>query len=264
MPAIDISEHVCIHYEEVNPAGSPPVLLLHGLGSAGADWLFQFEALSGAGFRVLAPDLRGFGRSSAPPEVTVKAMADDMALFLQKLNAHPAHVVGISMGGTVALQLALDHPELVGKLVLVNTFARMKLASLRDALYLFTRLLLSSFMGPEKQAEMVARRVFPRPEHETLRKNLRQRILHTNPCSYRSALKSLQKFDVFHRLGELKMPVLVVTGAEDTTVPPRVQEEMARAIPGAQHVIVERSGHGVIADNPEAFNKILLEFLTGA
>ncbi len=264
MPAVDISEHVCIHYEEVNPAGSPPVLLLHGLGSAGADWAFQFEALSGAGFRVLAPDLRGFGRSSAPPKVTVKAMADDMAIFLRKLNAYPAHVVGISMGGTVALQLALDHPELVSKLVLVNTFARMKFTSPGEIVYLFTRLFLASLLGPEKQAEMVAGRVFPHPGQENLRNNLRQRILHTNPCSYRSALQSLREFDVSHRLRELSMPVLVVTGAEDTTVPPRLQEEMAKAIPGARQVVVEGSGHGVIADNPEAFNRILLEFLTGA
>lgn len=264
MPAVDISEHVCIHYEEVNPQGSYPVLLLHGLGSAGADWFFQFEALSGAGFRVLAPDLRGFGRSSAPPKVTVKAMADDMALFLKKLDAHPAHVVGISMGGTVALQLALDYPELVSKLVLVNTFARMKFTSLKEILYLFTRLLITSFMGPEKQAEMVARRVFPHPGQETLRNNLRQRILHTNPCSYRSALQSLQRFDVFNRLRELSMPVLVITGAEDTTVSPKIQEEMAKAIPNAKHVVVEGSGHGIIADNPEVFNRILLEFLRGS
>lgn len=264
MPVVDISEYLCIHYEEVNPQGSPPVLLLHGLGSAGADWLFQFEALSGAGFRVLAPDLRGFGRSSAPPKVTVKAMADDMAIFLKKLNAHPAYVVGISMGGTVALQLALDHPEFVSKLVLVNTFARMKFTSPREILYLLTRLLIASLVGPEKQAEMVAKRVFPHPGQETLRNNLKQRILHTNPCSYRSALQSLWKFDVFNRLKELKMPVLVITGAEDTTVPPKVQEEMARAIPNARHVVVEGSGHGVIADNPEVFNMILLEFLKGS
>nr|ABN58716.1 esterase [uncultured organism] len=264
MPAVDISEHVCIHYEEVNPAGSPPVLLLHGLGSAGADWFFQFEALSGAGFRVLAPDLRGFGRSSAPPKITVKAMADDTAIFLKKLNAHPAHVVGISMGGTVALQLALDHPELVSKLVLVNTFARLKFTSPKEVLYLLTRLLVASLMGPEKQAEMVARRVFPHPGQETLRNNLRQRILHTNPYSYRSALQSLQKFDVSHRLKELKMPVLVITGAEDTTVPPKVQEEMAKAIPNARHVVVEGSGHGIIADNPQTFNRILIEFLRGS
>lgn len=260
MPAIDLSDTLCLHYEEVNPTGAPPVLLLHGLGSAGGDWLMQFGPLSAAGYRVLAPDLRGFGRSSAPPEVTVPAMAEDMALFLKQIGAVPAHVVGISMGGTVALQLALDHPETVRKLVLVNTFARLRFG-LREGLYFLRRSFLARLKGPAGQAEMVAQQVFPRPDQEMMRQNLYRRIIQTNPCAYRSAMQSLMRFDVTARLGELRMPVLVVTGAEDTTVPPPIQSDMARDIPGARHVIVEGSGHGIIADNPDAFNRILLEFL---
>ncbi len=261
MPAIDISEFLCLHYEEVNPGGAPPVLLLHGLGSVGADWRFQFDALAGAGYRVLAPDLRGFGRSSAPPEVTVPAMAGDMVHLLARLGAVPAHVVGLSMGGVVALQLAIDHPEVVRRLVLVNTFARLRPQSLSGWFYWLLRAVLTRFIGPEKQAAMVAQRVFPRPEHEEMRRNLYQHIIHTNPCAYRSAMQALRRFDVRSRLGELQMPVLVVTGSEDTTVSPPVQKEMAQHIPGARHVIVEGSGHGVIADNPDAFNRILLQFL---
>jgi len=261
MPTVDLSEYLCIHYEEANPQGAPPVLLLHGLGSAGGDWLFQLEALAGAGYRALAPDLRGFGRSSAPPKVTVKAMADDMALFLRKVEAVPAHVVGISMGGAVALQLALDHPEAVRKLVLVNTFARLKPRSLNEALYLLARTVIAVFLSPQKQAAMVAKRIFPRPEQESLRKKLYQRIINTNPCAYRAAMASLRRFNVVERLGELKMPTLVVTGSEDTTIPPEAQEELVRNIPGARQVLIEGGGHAVIADSSEAFNRALLDFL---
>ncbi|MBC7227119.1 MAG: alpha/beta hydrolase [Thermoflexales bacterium] len=261
MPAIDLSETLCLHYEEVNPTGAPPVLLLHGLGSAGGDWVMQFGSLSRAGYWVLAPDLRGFGRSSAPPEVTVQAMAEDMALFLERMDAVPAHVVGISMGGTVAQQLALDHPEMVRRLVLVNTFACLRPKSMSGWLYFLARTVLSSLVGPERQAEMVARRLFPRPDQQLLRENIIRRINQANPCAYRSAMRSLMRFDTTGRLGELRMPVLVVTGAEDTTVPPPVQSALARGIPGARHVVVEGSGHGIIADNPGEFNRILLEFL---
>jgi len=261
MPAIDLSDFLCLHYEEVNPTGAPPVLLLHGLGSAGGDWLLQFGPLAQAGYRVLAPDMRGFGRSSAPPVVTVQAMAGDMVLFLERMGAVPAHVVGISMGGTVAQQLALDHPEMVRRLVLVNTFARLRPQSLSGWLYFLARAALSNLVGPERQAEMVARRLFPRPDQQLLRENIVRRITQTNPCAYRSAMRSLMRFDVTGRLGELRMPVLVVTGAEDTTVPPPVQRALAQGIPGARHVVVEGSGHGIIADNPDAFNRILLEFL---
>lgn len=273
MPAIDLSDFLCLHYEEVNPAGSPPVLLLHGLGSAGGDWLLQFGPLSAAGYRVLAPDMRGFGRSSAPPEVTVQVMAEDMALFLERMGAVPAHVVGISMGGTVAQQLALDHPEMVRRLVLVNTFARLRLQSLSGWLYFWARTILSGWryfwartilsspVGPERQAEMVARWLFPRLDHQLLREIVVRRITQTNPCAYRSAMRSLMRFDVTGRLGELRIPVLVITAAEDTIVPPSVQRALAQGIPGARHVVVEGSGHGIIADNPDTFNRILLEFL---
>lgn len=264
MPVIDLSDILCLHYEEVNPTGAPPVLMLHGLGSAGADWMFQFGPLAEAGYRVLAPDLRGFGRSSAPPEVTAQAMAEDMALFLERIAAIPAHVVGISMGGAVALLLALDHPEVVRSLVLVNTCARLRPRRAGEWLYILRRAFLTFFLGPDKQAKLVAQRVFPRPEQEALRTGLYQRIIHTNPCAYRSAMRSMMRFDVTARLGELRMPVLVVTGSEDTTVPPPLQQEMAQRIPGARQVVVEGSGHGVSIDNPEAFNRILLEFLKEA
>ncbi len=261
MPAIDLSDTLCLHYEEANPTGSPPVLLLHGLGSAGGDWMLQFGPLTDAGYRALAPDLRGFGRSSAPPEVTIQAMAEDMALFLEQMTAAPAHVVGISMGGAVAQQLALDHPEMVRRLVLVNTAAHLRPRNLSGWLYVLARAVLAFVISPERQAELVAKRLFPRPEQEVLRKNIYQRIVRTNPCAYRSAMRSIMRLDLRGRLGELRMPVLVVTGAEDTTVPPPVQEELARGIPGARHVVVEGSGHGIIVDNPVAFNRILLEFL---
>lgn len=263
MPAIDLSDVLCLHYEEVNPSGSPPVLLIHGLGSAGGDWAFQFGPLAEAGYRVLAPDMRGFGRSSAPPEVTVQAMAQDMACFLGRVNAVPAHVVGISMGGAIALQLALDHPETVRRLVLVNTFARIRPLGLGGWLYFATRALQTFLAGPKRQAQQVARYVFPHPHQQVLRENLIRRISQTNPCAYRAAMRSLMRFDVRHRLGELRMPVLVVTGAEDTTVPPSIQRTLAQGIPGARHVVVEGSGHGTIADSPETFNRILLEFLGG-
>jgi pimeloyl-ACP methyl ester carboxylesterase len=103
------------------------VLLLHGLGVNGSSWALQFPALAEAGFRPVAPDARGFGQSSYPGgAMTVARMAEDMSALLEALHLVPAHVVGISMGGVLALQLALTRPEMIEKLVLVNTFARLR------------------------------------------------------------------------------------------------------------------------------------------
>lgn len=261
MPELTLPHGVTIHYEEHHPEGSPAVLLLHGLGSAGADWLLQFEPLVQAGYRVLAPDLRGFGRSSWPGHTSVQAMAGDVALLLRELGAAPAHVVGISMGGTVALQLALDQPDLVRRLALVNTFARLRPQGLSGYLYFPLRIVLMYTLGMERQARLVAARIFPRPDQEELREQLIQRILQADPRAYRAAMWALMRFNVEGRLGEIRVPTLVVTGDQDTTVPPAAQRRLVEGIPGAQQVIIAGGGHGVIADSPDEFNRVLSSFL---
>ena len=261
MPELHLPNSVTIHYEEYHPSGSPTVLLLHGLGSAGADWLLQFKPLGEAGYHVLAPDLRGFGQSSWPGHTSVTAMADDMAVLLRELEAAPAHVVGISMGGTVALQLALDHPDLVRRLVLVNTFARLRPQGIGGYLYFPLRMLLMYTVGLERQARLVSRRIFPKPDQAVLRMQLYQRIVHTDPRAYRATMWALLRFNVEPRLHEIRVPTLVITGAEDTTVPPAAQRRLVAGIPGAQQIVIPGSGHAVILDNPVAFNQALLSFL---
>ncbi len=264
MPELTLSQNLTIHYEEHNPDGSPAVVLLHGLGSAGADWLLQFEPLTQTGYRVLAPDLRGFGQSSWPGQTSVEAMAGDVSRLLRRVDAAPAHVVGISMGGAVALQLALDQPDLVRRLALVNTFARLRPQGLSGYLYFPLRFLLVYTLGMERQARLVAARIFPRPDQEELRQQLIRRILQADPRGYRAAMWALARFNVEGRLAELRVPTLVVTGAEDTTVPAAAQRRLAEGIPGAQHVIIQGGGHGVIADSPDEFNRVLVDFLQGS
>ena len=250
-----------VHFEEANPTGSPPVVLLHGLGSAGEAWQLQFGPLADLGFRVVAPDMPGFGWSPWPGgEVSVKRMADLVAQFMDGVGASPAHVVGISMGGTVALQLALDHARRVRSLVLVNTFAHLRPRSLGEWAYFLARIVIARVVGPKRQAEMVARRILPRPEHAEARDVLRRHILQADPNVYRGMMSALFRFDVRDRLSEIRVPTLVVTGSEDTTVAPAIQEEMARRIPGARHVIIEGAGHAVIVDSSDKFNEVLTAF----
>lgn len=261
MPEISLSSNVTIHYEEHNPAGAPAVLLLHGLGSAGSDWLLQFPPLVTAGYRALAPDLRGFGRSSWPGNTSVPLMARDMAALLGGLDAGPAHVVGISMGGTVALQLALDHPDRVRRLVLVNTFARLRPQGLSGYLYFPLRMVLMYTLGIDAQARAVTQRIFPHPDQDELRAELYQRIVNTNPQAYRSSMWALGRFNAEHRLRDLHILTLVLTSDEDTTVPPATQRRLAERIPGARQIVIPGAGHAVIADHPDEFNESLLSFL---
>jgi pimeloyl-ACP methyl ester carboxylesterase len=222
----------------------------------------QLPALSAAGFRPIAPDTPGFGQSRYDGAGwSFRRMAAHMAALLEELGAGPAHVVGLSMGGVIAQQLALDFPHLVCKLVLVSTFSFLQPDNLSGWIYFMRRALLVSTLGLPAQARLVARRVFPAEEHAPLRDMLVDTISRADPRAYRRAMLSLGTFDSRKRLREIRQPSLVVTGAVDTTVLPVRQKMLAQSIPGAAHQVIQQAGHAVPVDQAEIFNQVLLEFL---
>lgn len=261
MPRLTLSAGLSLNYLEINPAGARTVLLLHGFGAAGVSWQEQCTRLAQAGYRTLAPDLRGFGQSSFPGHTSIPAMAQDMAELLRRTGTAPAAVVGISMGGTVALQLTLDFPELVHRLVLVNTFARLRPEGLRDWSYFFLRFAILHTLGLSAQARLVARHMFPRPDQQHVRESLYRQIIQSNPRAYRQVMRALASFDVESRLSEIRMPTLVITGARDTTIAPSNQQPLLERIPTARRVVLADANHAAPSDAPEAFARAVAGFL---
>ncbi|MDP3046203.1 MAG: alpha/beta hydrolase [Chloroflexota bacterium] len=252
-----------LFYRDHNPGGHPAVLLIHGLGATSDSWQLQAPALAAAGYRVVVPDLPGFGRSPVSFPVTVPRMAAGLDHLLRSLNAAPAHVVGISMGGAVALQFAVDFPQSVAKLVLVNTLARLQPKHLAGWLAFASRLLLVYLTGLPAQARVISERIFPKPGQEALRQGLYKQILQADPRVYRAAILALGRLNLLPRLAGLRVPTLVVTAQDDRTIAPANQAQLL-AIPGSRQVVVANAGHGVIAERPEIFNRELLAFLTAA
>lgn len=261
MPTVELPTGVRLYYQDPNPQGGPPVLLLHGLGATADSWTFQFPALIQAGMRPIAPDMRGFGRSSYPGSWTMQEVVNDLTGLLDRLEVSSAHIVGISLGGAVTLAFGLMQPARTRSLTLVNTFARLRPRQARNYPYFLLRFLLVWLLKPEIQARMVARRIFPRPEQEDLRQALIMQVAHANPKAYRAAMWHLARFNVYPHLGKIRVPTLVVTGGRDTTVVPEVQQELVEGIPGARHEVFPESGHGVTAEEPEAFNRLLVSFI---
>ena len=260
MPEIDLGPRGRLHYIDTDQSGKA-VVLLHGLGADGSSWGLQIPALFELGFRVLAPDAPGFGQSTFigdPPGIS--QTADLYAEWFACLNLRKPHLVGISMGGVIALQLALDRPQLVDRLVLVNTFARFQIRP-QTWLYYLKRFLLVSYAGPKAQAQSVAKRIFPDPEDIDYRNELVRQILQADPRAYRNAMVSMSRFNVLHRLPSINLPTLVVTGGRDTTVPERMQASMAKRIPAARQVVITTAGHALTIDEPEQFNNLLMNFL---
>ncbi len=251
-----------LHYLDPNPAGNPVVLLLHGLGADANSWILQIPALSTAGFRPIAVDIPGFGQSPFDGNGwSIRRVAADMADLLEELQSGPAHIVGLSLGGTIAQQFAMDSPLLTRKLVLVSTFAVLRPDNLSGWYYFIQRFILVYTHGLPAQAKVVAQRIFPDPRDEQVRKILVETISRADPRVYRKAMASLGLFNSVNRLIEIKAPTLVVTGAEDTTVNPARQRLLVDGIPNARQVIVPNAGHAVPVDQRERFNKELLEFL---
>ncbi len=239
----------------------PAVLLIHGLGSCAEDWWLQFPAFAGR-YRVVAPDLRGHGRTDRPTSpCTIPQMAEDVAGLMRGLGIGAAHVVGLSLGGLVAQALAVHHPSRVRSLVLVNTFARLRPRGFRSWWTLLRRTLALLTGGLEKQAEVVARGMFPHPGQETVRRAALERLRANDPAAYWAAIQAAARFDGRNDLARIHVPTLVVAGAEDTTVHLAAKEELAAGIPGARLEVIPRSGHATPVDRPAVFNRLVLRFL---
>ncbi len=239
----------------------PPLVLLHGLGSSRNDWLLQLPIFI-ARFRTIAVDLRGHGGSPRPPgPYRIEHMAADVTRLLRRIDAQPAHVLGISLGGAVAQQVALDYPEMVRSLTLVNTAARFAAGSWRQRLMGAQRLAMVYLGGMDRAAETVAARLFPKPEQTLLRRETVERIRHNDPAAYRATLWAIARFDVRARLGGIVCPTLVVAGDRDTTVPLAAKRLLAERIPHSRLEVVADSGHATPVDQPEAFNRAVVRFL---
>lgn len=253
-----------LHYDvRAGPAGATPVLLLHGLGSCAEDWGLQQAALT-ARYPTIAPDLRGHGASAgAPGWPTMADHARDAAALLKHLGMQPAHVVGLSLGGAVGLQLALDAPQAVRSLTLVNSFARWRPG--QGGWWRGTQRTFLALTGQmERNARHIAHGLFPREDQEFLRRAAEMRIAGNSSREYFRNLMCVARFDLRRRLVEIGCPVLVVAGDRDATVPLEAKAELANRIPGARMVLVADAGHATPIDAAEEFNRLLLDFLATA
>jgi 3-oxoadipate enol-lactonase len=263
MPFIIISPRIKLYYKDLNPSGNPAVLLLHGLGATHESWAFQVPVLINENYRVIIPDLRGFGQSTyGGRSHTIRDMAADVIALMDAEELTSAHVVGISMGGAIALQIACDYPGRVQRLVLVNAFAHLRPQSLKKLLYFATRFILIHTLGLPTQARFVTKRLLPNPDQEMLRESLLDQILQSDPRGYRATMRALARFNLKDCLPHILSETLVISGEQDLTVPLLTQQLLAEKIPTACQVIISGAGHAVTGEKPEEFNQVLIQFLS--
>ncbi|MGC9335676.1 MAG: alpha/beta fold hydrolase [Anaerolineae bacterium] len=257
MPIMQIRD-VELHYQ-ITGQGDP-LLFIHGLGSSARDWQYQIEPFSRS-YRVVALDVRGHGQSSKPPgPYSIPLFAADTAELIRALQPVPTHVVGISMGGMIGLQLAVDAPDLVRSLVVVNAGPEMIVRTGRERWQLVQRQLIVRVLGMRKMGEVLGRRLFPKPEQGNLRQLFAQRWAENDPRAYREAMKALIGWSVADRLADIACPVLVVAADQDYT-PVESKAAYVRRLPRGELRVIEDSRHATPVEHPEQFNQVLSDFL---
>ena len=247
-----------LHYE-IHGRGQP-VLLVHGLGSSTRDWEYQLPVLK-QHFQVISLDLRGHGRSDKPRErYSIAGFAEDVGALIRHLELPPVHLVGISMGAMVGFQLAVDQPQLLRSLTVVNSGPEVKAHSLRDWLEIAKRWSLSRLLSMEQIANGLGRLLFPKAEQQALREKIQQRWPENDKRAYLSALDAIIGWSVREHLGRISCPCLVVSADRDYTSVASKQAYV-QELPHGRLVVIEDSRHATPMDQPEAFNQCLLAFL---
>ena len=226
------------------------LVFIHGAGGSRLIWDRQVVELSGA-YRVTAVDLPGHGRSGPPGRRTIGEYAVDVATYLTKAGSWPAVLVGHSMGGAIALTVALEQPELVSGLVLVSTGARLRVSPV----------VLEGLVNDSEAAmKLINDFAFGPDAGARLREVGESAIRKAGPETLLGDLRACDAFDAMGRLSSVGVPALVICGTEDRLTPIKYAGFLASGIPGARLETVDGAGHMVMLERPAAVSQAIGQF----
>lgn len=249
---------ISLYYEEEGKG--EPLILLHGLGSDGRSWEYQRPVFAQQ-YRVVVVDARGHGRSAKPPgPYSVPQFAADVFALLDHLQIDRFHLLGLSMGGMIGCQMAVDQPERFLSLTIVNSGPELVPQNLKERWQIVQRRLVLHFMSMEKIGEFIGGRLFPEPDQAEYLAIFIQQMRENDPKAYRAATNALIGWSVRSQLGRIQCPVLVISGDMDYT-PVANKEAYVRQMPTARLLVIENSRHATPIDQPDVFNTAVLHFL---
>ncbi len=259
MPFIE-NQGVKIYWDEEGQGA--PVLLIMGLGAASALW-WRTRPVLAARYRTIAFDNRGVGKSDVPPgPYSLALMASDAAAVLDAARIERAHIFGISMGGMIAQEFALQYPNRVLSLILGCTApggphaVRAEQAA-TDALRARTTMTVE-----EAERALIPFLYDQSTPRSRIEEDLvKRRACYPPPAGYTAQLQGIMQWQAYDRLPHISAPTLVIHGKNDRLVPPGNAELIASRIPGAQLVLVPAANHLFTTDQPEAAHAALLKFL---
>lgn len=258
---------VARHFVEVNgrrlsylTAGdslrAPSILLVHGSGVSAGYWLNQLRGLC-ATCRLVAIDLPGHGQSDAMPAVSVEAYADVVGQFLHDLGTGPVVVAGHSLGGAVAMALAVRQPRLVTGLILLATTAKLPSGDVADRW-------LAYLPGPLRKIIFfaMAQKLLFGPGAPLRAVSLGMHELHCcRPETILTDVRAARAMDLTQQAARLTVPTLILCGSRDTLTPPTLSEQLHRLIPKSRLSILDGAGHMLLLEAPDLVNQAMESFV---
>jgi 3-oxoadipate enol-lactonase len=249
-------------YEATGDPERTPLLFLHGIGGAARAWRSQLGCF-GSLYHAVAWDMPGYGGSAPLADVTIATLADALQDFLQLIDAKRPILVGHSIGGMIVQQWLTKHPHAAAAVVLAQTSPAFGKTE-GD----WQKQFIDARLGPLDRGETM----------KTLAPRLVEELVGDDPdaagieiacecmgsvpeASYRAMVQALLGFDQRKELGNIGVPTLVLSGSKDKNAPASMMAKMATYIPSAAYVELRGSGHLVNLEQPEAFNKVLDQFL---
>ena len=258
------TENLNIYYEIIGQG--QPLVMIRGVGSNVDHWYEQVPVLSKK-YQLLVFDNRGIARSSDPGgSFSTKNMAADTAALMEALGIKKAHVLGYSMGGMIAQELALAYPEKIIGLILVATDCGISLRIKAQPEYsrLFTEMIR---LGTNEAKTAAAGCLFAKQTFES-RPDVIQRYAEVSlrfPAPQKTLERqweAITRHDACDRLQNITAPTLVITGSEDVLIPPENSRVLAERIPDAQARSID-GGHLFVVEQAQQFNEAVLDFLDG-
>lgn len=244
-----------IHY--IKEGAGPAVVLIHSLGSSVHMWREQIATLKGS-HTMIAIDCRGHGQSSANGEVSMATMAADVKAVLDHLAIKRCHVVGISMGGPIALLLNAGSPGVVQSLVLADSFAKPAEGSAERVAA--TKEAIAYISMQEFGNQYAAQRLLPSTSLD-VQDELAAAVAKVAPKAYNDTMASALLGDFTVALAAVAVPTLVLVGDQDDITPEATSRFVADGIKGAELQVIPDAGHLSNLDNPQAFNAAVVRFL---
>jgi len=252
-----------MHYDDTGVG--TPLLLIHGFPHDRSLWQPQLDGM-GEDIRVIAPDLRGFGASTEVPDMmTMDAYAADLKELVDELGLQQAVVCGLSMGGYIALAFLANYPEVVHGLILCNTRSGADDEKGRAGRYATAKKARDE--GMENIAEGMVPKMITEATataHPERRAAVKDLMARQRPTAVIAALRGMAaRPDRTPMLATIKVPTLIITGSKDELILPEESEAMAAAIPESKLVIIPDVAHLSNVEDPDAFNKVVREFVLG-